>query len=103
MALDKDRLGIAVNAKLDVLFANPAVPPAALDVWKAIAEEIISEVVTFLEVNAIVVDVGSPLGTVLAAGIPVPNDGGAAVQIAQVAASPGQIATQNNDGVGHVA
>jgi hypothetical protein len=105
MALNTaDALGIAIDAALTPLFANPAVPPAQLDVWKAIAGVIASHVVANLEINGVIVDAAVPMNAVLVSGVPVPSDGGAALQTAWVAATGApQPATQNNNGTGLVA
>lgn len=105
MALNTaDALGIALDAALTPLFANPEAPPAQLVVMKAIASVIADHIIANLEIAGVIVDAGPPMGTVLGSGVPVPNDGGLALQTAWVAAagSP-QGATQNNDGTGLVA
>lgn len=107
MALNElDALGIAISAALDTLFADPELPPAQLDVWKAIAGIIATHIVDNLEISGVTVDAAVPMNTVLSAGTPVPNDGGATLQTKWVTdtTSPIEIdATQNNDGTGLVA
>lgn len=105
MALNiADALGIAIDTALTPLFADPELPPAQLDVWKAIAGVIATHIVAELEINGIIVDAGVPMNTVLSTGVPVPNDGGATLQTAWVAASGApQPATQSNNGKGLVA
>ena len=104
MALNKDTLKAAISGRLDTLFADPESPPAQIDVWDAIAEEIVDHIVTALEVKGITVDAGTPINTVVAAGVPIPQDGGVGLQTTMLAAAtPAVKGIQDNDGTGRVA
>lgn len=73
MPLDKTALGTAIAGRLDALFAAPASPPSAADVWGAIAEEMVNHIVQ----NGLVT-VTIPIGAVLIGCtgpgvVPIPN------------------------------
>jgi hypothetical protein len=111
MALNSETLKASIKAdilaKLDILFADPSSPPSREDVWDAISEaladQFVSHVVANLEIFGIAVDSGTPIGTVITAGVPTAGDGGAGLKTTMLTATPGQTATQNNPGTGHVA
>lgn len=102
MALNADVLSTAIVSRLQPLFANSANPPSSADTWKVVCEEIISHFVTNAEIYGITVDTGTPLVATLAVGVPVPGDGGAALQATLAIAAADDFAVQKNDGPGHL-
>lgn len=98
----------SIKTKLDVLFADPESPPTRDAVWTDIADviatEVVDHIVANLEVKGITVDAGTPIGTVVTAGVPIPMDGGAGLKTTMLAAAtPAVKGIQDNDGTGHVA
>jgi hypothetical protein len=49
MAMDKDTLGTAIKVALDPLDVNS--PTYSTDVWKAVSNEIINHIKTFMEIS----------------------------------------------------
>ena len=109
MALDSAALKTAIfdgiKAQLDTLFSDPSEPPDRDSVWDAIsgviATQIVDHVVANLEIKGITVNLDPGLTAVFVAGVPAPNDGGAALQTAWQGSTT-QSAVQSDDGTGHV-
>lgn len=102
MALDNSRLAAAIADRLDTLFSDHESPPARADIWIAIAEEIVDEIVQNLAVKGVRVETNATHQAAWA-GVPVPTDGGAALKTAALAAAAAPMpATQSNDGTGLV-
>jgi len=71
----------------------------------SIAKGVVDEILDNLEIKGIKVTLNSGLNTVFSSGVPIPQDGGTALQTAWKAATAGGAAddaTQNNDGKGLV-
>lgn len=70
---------------------------------KDMAQKIFQYMIDYMEVKGVEVTLDTSLNTVFTAGVPVPTDGGTALQTAWKAATTGGAAddaTQKNDGTG---
>ena len=112
MALNASTLKVAIfngiKTQLDSLFEDPESPPDRDDVWDAICDvistEVVSHIVSNLEIKGITIDAGTPINTVVTAGVVIPQDGGANLKTTMIAAAtPSVQGVQDNDGTGLVA
>jgi hypothetical protein len=92
----------------DQKLTNPDGPnynPAEVMI-STIVDKLFDHLVSNMEVNGINTTLDNSLNVVFTSGVPVPQDGGAALQTAWKASTAGgssDNASQNNDGTGHIA
>jgi len=105
MALNGNGLGDEIYAALglDSTLPDAATKDAVKTTWEKIGTAIVAHLVNNMEINGLKVTLDMSLADIFGAGVPVPMDGGAVLQLAWKAITAGGLAdnaTQNNDGTG---